>query len=163
MGDDALWGRFWELEDLTQEQRQLVLDAREKILPILAAYGKNERNYGIIHADLLPENILKKGDDLCLIDFDDSGFGWYLFEIATSLFFLLGEPNFDDVMNAFIEGYTSERVLTDEDLELLPAFFLIRGLVYLGWGHTRRETETAQAMIGIVIEGVTQMAREFLG
>ena len=93
---------------------------------------------------------------------DDAGFGWYLFEIATSLFFHLGQDHFDDVLNAFIEGYRSERQLTDEELELLPAFFMVRGLVYLGWAHTRKETETAQALTGMIVEGVTQMAEEFL-
>ena len=162
LGENALWGRFWELEALTEEQSRLVLDAKAKILPILDAYGKTEENYGLIHADLLPENMLKKGDDLYLIDFDDAGFGYYLSEIATSLFFHLGQDHFDDVKNAFIEGYRSERELSDEELELLPVFFMIRGLVYLGWAHTRKETETAQAMTGMIVEGVTQMAQEFL-
>ncbi|VAW03604.1 hypothetical protein MNBD_ALPHA04-1633, partial [hydrothermal vent metagenome] len=79
-----------------------------------------------------------------------------------SLFMHLGEPHFDTVCDAMVDGYRSVRTLSDEHLALLPTFFLMRGLVYLGWAHTRRETETAKALTPMMIEAVTALADDYL-
>ena len=136
--------------------------ARKKLEALLTDLGKGPEVYGLIHCDLLPENLLGSGDDIYLIDFDDAGYGWYLFEFATSLFFLLGEPYFDEVFNALIEGYRSERELPDEHLALLPAFFLLRAMVYLGWAHTRSETDTAKELTPMMVEATMEMAEAFI-
>lgn len=102
------------------------------------------------------------GDTVMLIDFDDSGFGWHLFELATSLFFLMKDDLFDEMSAATVQGYREHRELPDEHLEILPVFFLARGLTYLGWAHTRSETETAQAMTAIILEGVCEIAEQVL-
>ncbi len=162
IGESPIWGRFWELEQLTTQQKGLLFKARDKAKKQLQEFGKQPDRYGLIHCDLLPENLLQAQEGLYLIDFDDSGFGWHLFEFATSMFFHLGEPHFDTIYNAMVEGYRSVRELPDEHLALLPTFFLIRGLVYLGWGHTRRETETAQTLTPMMIEAVTAMAEDFI-
>ncbi len=162
IGDAPLWGRFWDLEPLTTAQKELFFKARDKALETLMAYGMGSDRFGLIHGDLLPDNILQTPDGLCLIDFDDSGFGWYMFEFATSLFMHLGESHFDKVCNAMVEGYRSVRPLPDEHLALFPTFFLMRGLVYLGWAHTRRETETAKALTPMIIEAVVALSEDYL-
>ncbi len=162
MGEDPLWGRFSDLDLLTEAQTNLLFQAKTKALKALEEFGKGDDRFGLVHADLLPENILQTSDGLCLIDFDDSGFGWHLFEFATSLFIHLGEPNFDAICAAMVEGYRSERSLPDSHLAFLPTFFMVRGLVYLGWLHTRRETKTAQLMTPILVEVVVALATDYV-
>lgn len=162
IGTAPLWGRFWELEPLTSEQRDLLFKACEKAKQQLEAFGQSSDRYGLIHNDFLPENLLKTEDGIRIIDFDDAGFGWHLFEFATSLFFHLGEPWFDDTLEAMIKGYREVRQLPDSHLQMLPTFFLVRGLVYLGWVHTRKETETAKQVTTELIEGVTALAEDYL-
>lgn len=162
LGDDPLWGRFWELELLTEEEKNIVVKARDKARKELLAFGKAPDRYGLIHADFLPENLFQSSDGISLIDFDDAGYGWHLFEFATSLLFQFGEPHFEAVSNAMIEGYRSVRPLSDEQVALLPTFFLIRGLVYLGWIHTRAETEIAQTLGPQMVPLITGLAREYL-
>jgi Ser/Thr protein kinase RdoA (MazF antagonist) len=116
----------------------------------------------MIHADFAPENLLVDGDRVRLIDFDDAGFGWHLFEIATSLYFILGEPFFDQARDALIRGYRTHRQLHDERLVLLPLFFLARGLSYVGWVHTRRETETAKELTPMLLAAVCELAEGYL-
>lgn len=159
---DAQWGRFQDLDALEEGQRQTLFAARDKLIALLQDLGTGPEVYGLIHCDFLPENLLVSGDDIYLIDFDDAGYGWYLFEIATSMFFLLDKPYFDEVLDAFITGYRSERTLSDEHLALLPAFFMLRAMVYLGWAHTRRNTDTAKELTPIVIGAAMNMAEEFL-
>lgn len=162
LGEEPFWGRYWELKELSDEQRGTLEAAKQKALIELAGFGKSPDRYGLIHADFLAENLLKNQDGICLIDFDDAGFGWHLFDIATTLFFHLGEDYFDEASNALLEGYRSRRELPDEHLTLLPLFFLLRGYTYLGWARTRSETETARELTPIVITAVDEMARAYL-
>jgi Ser/Thr protein kinase RdoA (MazF antagonist) len=118
--------------------------------------------YSLIHADLIPENLMLSGDTITLIDFDDSGFGWHLFELATTLFFLMGDDRFDEISKATLNGYRQHRELPDEHLEMLPVFFLVRGLTYLGWAHTRSEMEEAQSMTPFFVESVCELAEQVL-
>jgi Ser/Thr protein kinase RdoA (MazF antagonist) len=163
-GEEPVWGRFWELEPLTDQQRDLLVRARDEVRSRLVAFGKGPDRYGLIHADFLPENILIGDNDIRLIDFDDSGYGWHLFDLATCLFFeILGEEHFDEVVDSFVKAYRGERPLPDDHLEMLPTLLLARGFTYLGWVHTRRETDTAKELTGLVIEGVTALAEDYLG
>lgn len=161
-GEQPLWGRFWELAALSASERDLLTHARDRVHDDLRAQGKPRDRYSLIHADFVPENLLVHGDRVRLIDFDDCGFGWHLFEIATSLYFEIGEDYFDAIKDAVIEGYRSLRALPDEQLERLPLFFLARGFTYVGWVHTRPETQTAEEMTPMLVEAVCSVAEEYL-
>ncbi|HKA56541.1 MAG TPA: phosphotransferase [Candidatus Binatia bacterium] len=162
VGEQPVWGRFWELPALTPAQRQVLLSAKAKVGTKLGAWGKGKDRYGMIHADLLPENLLVSGDGFWLIDFDDAGFGWYLFDIATSLFFHVGEAYFAALKQAYMAGYQSVRQLPPAHLEMLEVFLLARGFTYLGWCHSRSETETAQQLTPTLVAAVIEMASAWL-
>jgi Ser/Thr protein kinase RdoA (MazF antagonist) len=162
LGSEPFWGSFWDLPELTQEQRQRMLKVRDRGATELRAYAKSADRYGLIHADFVPENLLLTKEGVWLIDFDDCGFGWHLFDIATSLFFHLGQDYFESASNAFFDGYTQHRALPDQCMELLPLFFLLRGTTYLGWMHTRREITATNDLVPIIIAMVDDMAKEYL-
>ena len=58
MGEQPLWGRFWELAALTPVEMKLLTRARAAIAADLQDYGTQSDRYGLIHADLVPENLL---------------------------------------------------------------------------------------------------------
>ena len=163
IGDQGHFGCFHELNMLSAGQRSLLLTARKQILASLVHFGKTPDRFGLTHADFLPENLLADGDDLRIIDFDDCGFGWHMMDIATSLFFLVGEPVYQPALEGLIGGYRSERTLPEEHLEMLPTFLLARGLNYLAWIRSRQETDTAQEIGPVLVEGVTALAESYLG
>lgn len=162
VGDRPFWGRFWELAELSAAERGVLESARSMIRDRLERFGRAADRYGLIHADFLPENLLVAGDGIHLIDFDDAGFGWHVFELATPLFFEVGEPHFDAIREAIIAGYRARRALPDEHVAMLPTFLVARGFTYLGWVHTRRETETARALVAFVAERVCAMAERYV-
>lgn len=162
-GDQPFWGRFWELPGLTPDRRKLLTAARDRVYADLAALPKSPRTYSMIHADFCQENLLVDGECVRLIDFDDAGFGWHLFELVTPLYFLMDEPYFGEVRDAVIAGYRSERPLPDRELERLPLFMLARGLTYVGWVHTRPETETARDMTPTLVDWSCTLAEDYLG
>lgn len=163
VGERPLWGRFWELEALSAGERALLVRARERMRDELAALDRPVRSYGLIHADFAPENLMVDGERVRLLDFDDAGFGWHVFEIATSLYFHAGEPYFEAIRAALVEGYRSVRPLPEAELARLPLFLAARGTTYLGWVHTRRETETARELTPMLVERACRAAESYLG
>jgi len=161
-GEQPFWGRFWEIGAATDTQRALLERARDAVFAELSQLAKSPGTYSMIHADFAPENIMVEGEQLRLIDFDDAGFGWHLFELVTSLYFIQGEPYFEQAQEALLAGYRAHRQLSDQQLELLPLFFLARGLTYVGWVHTRHETETAQELTPMLLEAAFELAEEYL-
>lgn len=162
VGPDPFWGRFLELGDLSAGQRRLFGDAAASVHQALTDWGRGEDRYGLIHADLSPENIFIQGDQTSIIDFDDAGHGWFLFDLATSLSFFLAEDFLPDIRDAWIAGYRREGALPDAHLEALPPLILARLLSALGWVHTRSETATAREMTGALIELAEHVASDFL-
>lgn len=166
VGENPFWGRFWELEALTAEQRQLLIKARDVVFQDLSDYGnkpENRNRYSMIHADFVSDNLMVDSGDVRLIDFDDAGYGWHLFELATALYFELGEPHYEDAYTALIEGYRSERGLPDEQVAQLPLFMLARSFTYLGWVRTRQEAPAARELTPMLIEGACTLAASYPG
>lgn len=161
-GERPIWGRFWEVEAASAAERQLLERGRDAVFADLRGLAKSPGQYSLIHADFAPENILVDGEGLRLIDFDDAGFGWHLFELVTSLYFIQPEPYFERAQAALIEGYRVHRQLTDQQLERMPLFFLARGFTYIGWVHTRFETETARELTPMLIEMACGLAEDYL-
>lgn len=161
-GEQPVWGRFWNLAAASKEEKELLVKGRDRVYGELRKLAKSPGCYSMIHADFVAENVLVDADQVRLIDFDDAGFGWHLFELATSLYFIQSEPYFDQARDSLIEGYRSHRQLTDEQLELLPLFFLARGFTYVGWVHTRQETETAKELTPMLLAMACGLAENYL-
>jgi len=139
LGEAPLWGRFWEHAALTEAEQTLLLRARGEVRAALSAYGERPDNFGLIHADLHPDNIIYDGEELALIDFDDSAYGWHMYDIASALFEYTLAPDFDALRAALLDGYREHRPLPMRDVEMLPVFLLIRGMAIIGWLHQRPE------------------------
>ena len=139
MGTTPFWGPFWDLPELSNAERKLILNTRSSIHHVLSIYGKHQGTYSLIHADLNPRNVVLTNDQLCLIDFDDAGFGWHQYELAVALFSYQDTSYFSTARDALIAGYRSKRALDDMAVELLPMYLLIRALASLGWLQARPE------------------------
>ncbi|PRY49589.1 Ser/Thr protein kinase RdoA (MazF antagonist) [Geodermatophilus tzadiensis] len=161
-GEGALWGDPLALEGMSAGDRGVLREAITVLRAELAALGTGPEVYGVIHADFTPENILVRGEELVLIDFDDFGEGWHLFELATILFFYRPHPRFTEYAEAAIAGYRSRRPLGEDQLRLWTGMLLARGLTYLGWAAERRGDETAEFIAEHVTPVVVALAREFL-
>ena len=139
MGDAPHWGPFWEHRALTPAERRLLLDVRGRMHAMLASLGRDPSAYSMIHADMHPGNILVNDGRLTVIDFDDAGFGWHRYDIATVLTYWQTKPNAAEIERAFIAGYRGVRRLGEEVVSQLPTFRLIRWMAAIGWFHERPE------------------------
>jgi Ser/Thr protein kinase RdoA (MazF antagonist) len=98
----------------------------------------------MIHADLAPGNLIIQGENLHIIDFDDAGFGWHMYELATGLYPYQDHPRFSEMVNAVFGGYREDRQLCEESTGLLKLFLLIRALALVGWRAARPELELSK-------------------
>ena len=162
MGKEPLWGRYTDLQQLSEEQRALLSEAADIATDSLAKFGVTRDRYGLVHSDLVPDNLMQTPNGLVVIDFDDCGYGWYLWELVTAVFWHLGEPTYEAALRGYITGYRSVRDLPDDHLSMIPAVLLIRALVYLGWMHTRRHTEPAVALTPHVVGISVRLAADLI-
>ena len=135
LGDNPVWGRFWDNPTLSAERRDLFIRFRQFARDRLHAL-QSGLDHGLIHADLVRENVLLDGETIALIDFDDGGFGYRQFDVATLLLKNMAEPDYPALKAALIDGYESQRKL---DLSSLDLFVVLRALSYVGWIATRME------------------------
>lgn len=121
VGDAPLWGRFWEHPAATADQRAVLLHARDALRERLAG------EIGLIHADVLRENVLVNDHSVSLIDFDDSGFGFRLYDLGTALVQTVQHPEYRQLRDALMAGYGTN------DTAMVEAFTLARTLASIGW------------------------------
>ncbi len=113
--------------------------AIEKVREGMEQLGKTKKVYGLIHADLgVDGNILFHKGEARPIDFDDCGFGYWLFDLGVALahyFVEIENPN-PEMRDALIEGYKETTPLPEIDLEYLDLFTVARlaQLVYFYHG-----------------------------
>jgi len=139
MGRSPFWGPFWASPDLSACEQKRLRDLREALYDGLSHLESGPDTYSMIHADLHERNVLVNGDHLHVIDFDDAGFGWHMYELAVGLFSYQDHPRFPEMVEALYEGYREFRRLDAASAELLPLFLLIRTLALIGWLADRPE------------------------
>lgn len=146
LGDAPRWGRFWENSTLLQQESALLLSARDLARAQIGA----ARDFGPIHADVLRGNVMITEAGLRLIDFDDCGPGWRLYDLASALIQSWGDPLLPTQAQALVSGYRSRRNLPADQLALLPLFLALRGFASAGWVVSRaaenRERQRAYAL-----------------
>ena len=71
----------------------------------LERFGTGPERFGLVHADLRLANLLVDGKHLRIIDFDDCGFSWFMYDFATAVSFIEHEPNVPELLEAWIGGY----------------------------------------------------------
>lgn len=143
VGNKSVWGDFRQLGTAAGEPARILEIAEKQLVARLSRLPRDQSAYGMIHADVNLDNLLRSGDEFYVIDFDDAGFGWYLFDLATLLYNFFGSRHFEPLLKLVVEGYRAERELSEDALETLVPLMLARGLTYLGWVSTRPETTVA--------------------
>ena len=139
MGLTPFWGPFWASPDLTASERARFEHLRGTIHDLLLQLETGPDTYSMIHADLHPRNLVVDGERLHVIDFDDAGFGWHMYELAVGVFDYQGHSHFPEMVRAVFEGYPEIRPLDAESAARLPTFLLIRTLALIGWLADRPE------------------------
>jgi Ser/Thr protein kinase RdoA (MazF antagonist) len=167
LGSHGHWGDWRQARGLSAAGEALLSRAAAALGMVLAGYGTAPDRFGLIHGDLRLANLLVDdvsvdGDRLHVIDFDDCGFGWFLYDFAAAVSFFEDAPTVPALMAAWVEGYRRFGTLSAEDIGVLPALILLRRMLLLAWVASHPEAPTAQAMGQAYTEGALALADRFL-
>lgn len=117
----------------TAEQRNIFAQVGERIRSAMEDLAASPGAMGMIHADLLSKNILFRTGEVCALDFEYCGWGFYLYDLAPLLWQLRHRPGYAALEDAMWEGYTSARSLRVEERTLLETFIVARHLASCRW------------------------------
>ncbi len=166
LGETPFWGRFWDASGLSVDDQTLLQAARGKASRELDLFKAAGGDYGLIHADFVRQNILVTGTQTHFIDFDDSGFGFRMYDFATALVKNRDEPHYETMKMSLFAGYRGVRDLSALNENALDFFLTLRGFAYLGWIDERRaepgvEVRLPKIRQDTIIAAQTFMARPF--
>jgi Ser/Thr protein kinase RdoA (MazF antagonist) len=118
------------------------------------------RRFGLVHADLRLANLLVAEPHLRIIDFDDCGFSWFLYDFASAVSFIEHEPIVPDLLHAWITGYRRIAPLSAEELEELPTFVVLRRILLMAWLASHAEIPFARQFGADYTAGTIALAEQ---
>jgi Ser/Thr protein kinase RdoA (MazF antagonist) len=145
-GESAHWGGWRDAPNVTNDIRRILERVERVVTHRLNAFGQSPENYGLIHADMRLANLLVEGDKTRLIDFDDCGFGWFLYDFAAAISFIEDHPQIPTLRAAWIKGYREFRPLSEDEIFEIDSFIMLRRMALLAWIGSHMEATEPQAL-----------------
>ncbi len=162
VGDTPRWGRWEDGIGVGKEERVTLARAAELMRKRLTRYGSGPDRFGLIHADVRLANLLVSGDDIQVIDFDDSGFGWFMFDFGTAVSFIEHDVRVPELCDAWMRGYRRVMPLAAEDEAEIPTFVLLRRLQLVAWVGSHRFADAALELGEDFTRGCCEIAERYL-
>ncbi len=157
------WGRWRDGMGVDLPRQKLFDRTVALIGKRLDAYGKSSERFGLIHCDLRLANLLIDGKAVKVIDFDDCGFGWFMYDAATPVSFYEHEPQVPDLIESWKTGYRRVTNLSQQDEAEIPTFVMLRRLLLVAWIGSHHETDLAKSMGLPYTEATTGLCEHYLG
>ncbi|MFO1088803.1 MAG: phosphotransferase [Hyphomicrobiales bacterium] len=156
------WGRWRDGMGMDGAKERLFQRTVDAIGLRLSRYGKGADRFGLVHCDLRLANLLVDGPAVKVIDFDDCGFGWYMYDAATPVSFYEHEPQVPELLECWKEGYRRVLPLAAEDEAEIPTFVMYRRLLLVAWIGSHSETDLARSMGVQYTEQTTALCEDYL-
>jgi Ser/Thr protein kinase RdoA (MazF antagonist) len=156
------WGRWRDGMGVDPAKAKLFGRAVDAIGRRLAAYGQGCDRFGLLHCDLRLANLLIDGAAVKVIDFDDCGFGWFMYDAATPVSFYEHEPQVPGLIESWKTGYRRVRDLSQADADEIPTFVMLRRLLLVAWIGSHAETDLAKSMGHPYTEGTAGLCDVYL-
>jgi Ser/Thr protein kinase RdoA (MazF antagonist) len=160
--DNPHWGRWRDGMGVDAAKAKLFGRTVDLIGKRLKAYGQNNERFGLIHCDLRLANLLIDDGRVKVIDFDDCGFGWYMYDAATPVSFYEHEPQVPGLIESWKTGYRRVIELPKADEAEIPTFVMLRRLLLVAWIGSHSETDLAKSMGLPYTEGTTGLCEAYL-
>jgi Ser/Thr protein kinase RdoA (MazF antagonist) len=156
------WGRWRDGMGVDTEKQKLFGRTVDLVGKRLAAYGHGQERFGLIHCDLRLANLMMDGRDVKVIDFDDCGFGWFMYDAATPVSFYEHEPHVPELIESWKTGYRRIIALAKADEAEIPTFVMLRRLLLVAWIGSHKETDLAKSMGLPYTEGTVSLCEDYL-
>jgi Ser/Thr protein kinase RdoA (MazF antagonist) len=147
----------------------------DKVKAFLSQLDTSRFSYGYCHFDFLPKNFhFDAQDNITFFDFDFFGKGWLAYDLMTFHQQLLIDMQLgrltagqrEQTWSLFVEAYSSERALSEEELAAIPYLGLGFWVFYMGFHATHdqfyplMQTHMLQGRFGLVRKLLEQAWKE---
>jgi Ser/Thr protein kinase RdoA (MazF antagonist) len=132
VGSDMPNSEAWAL--LTPENKDAFSFVAEWVREVMEDWGQGPEVYGLIHGDLAVDaNLLFWHGEPRAIDFDDSGFGYWVYDLAVALDAPRDDPAYPRYREALLNGYVEFRSLPEKQAEQLELFLAAQQVYWNLW------------------------------
>ena len=163
IGAHGYWGAWQDGLGIGAHERQQLGRLDATIARRLGAFGQDPARFGLVHADIRLANVLADGDTVRVIDFDDCGFTWFMYDFATAVSFMEDHPRVPELREAWVRGYRTEAELEAAAEAELATFVMLRRLLLVAWigSHHTFAPEAAELGAGFTA-GTCALAEDYL-
>jgi Ser/Thr protein kinase RdoA (MazF antagonist) len=135
---------------LKPAQHKVLAQAAKKIRRTMRDLDGRPEHFGLIHGDAGFRNFVYHKGEARLIDFDEFGWGYYLYDLAEPLRIMLNWDNYRALktvlLNAY-ESHASSPLTQDSQIDIFIAATLVS---YLTWGFCRASEEDYRTFLRFV-------------
>lgn len=161
-GPAATWGDWRAAPHLSATDSAVLERVEATLRARLAVFGEGQERYGLIHADMRLANVIVTTDGPRLIDFDDCGFGWFMYDFAAAVSFIEDSPQIPALKAAWVAGYRTVRDLTAEDVAAIDDMVMLRRMALLAWIGSHMDAPEPQALAPDFARSSAQLGRVWL-
>lgn len=161
-GSSPVWGNWRDAPGVTSAMRPVLEETERKIRQRLSAYGKAPERFNLIHADMRLANLLIGPRGTRLIDFDDCGMGWLIYDFAAAISFMEDDPGIPALKAAWLRGYRAIRPLSARDEAEIDTVVMLRRMALLAWIGSHMDATEPQALAPHFADGTARLARAWL-
>lgn len=162
LGSQPLWGDWRQALGLDEHGKQVLERTTGLLEKQLHEYGKAKHRFGLIHADLRLANLLIDEEKLSVIDFDDCGYCWFMYDFAAAISFMEEDRQIPVLQKSWVEGYRTIAELSDEEEAAIPMFIMLRRILLTAWIASHWETDTARELGTDYTDGTVRLAQTYL-
>ena len=162
LGATPHWGRWQDGMGMTPEIEKVLAETVAVIERRLARIGTGPDVFNLVHGDMRLANLLMDGGTVKVIDFDDCGFSWFLYDCATTVSFFEDAPEVPDLIKAWVRGYRRFGSLSSEEEAEIETFIMLRRILLVAWIGSHSETNLARSMGVAYTQGTVPLCERYL-
>ncbi|MEX1109170.1 MAG: phosphotransferase, partial [Dongiaceae bacterium] len=122
LSERPLWGRWQNGVGMDGPAIRVIERMARVIERRLGGLARDREGFGLIHADMRLANLLVEGERTKVIDFDDCGFGWFAYDLATALSFIQERVDVPILVDAWLAGYRRSMRFPPDIAAEIPTF-----------------------------------------
>jgi Ser/Thr protein kinase RdoA (MazF antagonist) len=161
-GDNATWGDWRNAPNMDATAGAVMQRLQDVVTRRLEKYGVDSDRYGLIHADMRLANLLINEGSTRLIDFDDCGSGWFMYDFAAGISFMEDHPQVPALKRAWVTGYRKVRGLSEQDEREMDTFVMLRRLALCAWIGSHGEVDIARELSPVFVPVTVELAERYL-
>jgi len=141
---EVVWGL------LPEALRGDCLEVAERTRQAMDQMDSRPDSMGLLHADLHLGNVLFRKGEARVIDFDDCGYGHWVYDLATALAYNVDEPGYQEMEQTLLAGYSSVASLPEGQIAYLHLFIAARYVSILLWASDMAQVKPniAASLVG---------------